>query len=112
MRIEITGHQVEVGQSFHDYMQEKLQDTIKKFFKDVISVHVVIGRDRELFSSEIFINEGVNHRTTLADAKAADVYSAFDESFKKMKMQLGKHKDKMLEQRRKKRKAAAKGDGV
>lgn len=112
MRIEITGHQVEIGQSFHEYVQDKLESTIKKFFKDAISVHVVIGRDSELFSSEIVINEGVNHRSIVANASEPDVHSAFDESFRKMKMQLGKHKEQMLEQRRRKRKAAADGNVV
>lgn len=106
MKLEVSGHQVEVGQAFRTYITDKLQDKIKKFFDNVISVQVVIGKDGAAFSSEIIINEGVGHRILRADGSAADAHAAFDESIHKMKTQLSKHKEQRLESRREKRKAA------
>ena len=111
MKLEISGHQVEVGQAFRTYITDKLQDKIKKFFDDVISVQVVIGRNGTFFSSEIVINEGIGHKILRADGSAADAHAAFDESVHKMKAQLSKHKEQRLESRRQKRKAAEDGGG-
>lgn len=105
MKLEISGHQVAIGRSFRDYIAGKLQDKIKRFFGNVISVQVMIGKSGNFFSSEIIINEGIGHRILKADAIASDVHSAFDESLHKMKAQLSKHKQQRLESRRKKRKA-------
>jgi ribosomal subunit interface protein len=107
MIIQISGHHVTTGQALQEYIKGKLESEIKKFFSNVISVHVFIEKHAELFASEIVVNEGVDHQTIAANAEAPDAYVSFDEAVRKMKAQLRKRKQKIIGRSRQHRKDAA-----
>ena len=54
MILSVFGHQVKVGSSLQDYVKEKLELKVKKFFKEIISVHVTFGKEGVFFLQKLY----------------------------------------------------------
>jgi ribosomal subunit interface protein len=94
MILNVSGHQVTIGESLQEYVKDKIESKVKKFFKEAISVHVTFGKDGIFFSAEIIVNDGVKHQAILkGDGKGGDAYSAFEDALHKTDIQLRKHKE-------------------
>lgn len=94
MILNISGHQMKVGDSLQAYVKDKLESKVKKFFKEAISVHVIFEKEGAFFLSEIIVNDGVKHESILkSNGKAGDALAAFDDAMKKIDIQLRKHKE-------------------
>src|SRR5690242_14846543 len=96
MILNISGHQIEIGKGVQDYVRNKLEPKIKKFFKEAVSAHVTFEKERAFFLAEILINDGVKHEAILkSNGQGADIYSAFEDAYHKTDIQLRKHKEKI-----------------
>ena len=94
MILNISGQQAKIGQTLQEYVKNKLEAKVKKFFKEAISVHVTFKKEGAFFSTEIIVNDGIKHQAILrSDGKGNDAYSAFEDAIKKTDMQLRKHKE-------------------
>ena len=94
MILNISGQQVQIGQSLQEHVKNKLEAKVKKFFKEAISVHVTFGKEGSFLSAEIIVNDGVKHQSILkSNGKGDDAYSAFEDAFHKIDVQLRKHKE-------------------
>ena len=94
MIFTVSGHQVTIGETVQQYVKDKLESKIKKFFNTAISAHVTFGKDGAFLTAEILINDGVPHQALLtSNGKGLDVRTAFDDANSKTDMQLRKHKE-------------------
>ena len=94
MIFNISGHQVEIGESLQQYVKDKLESKVTKFFKTAISTHVTFGKEGAFLTAEIIINDGVTHQNILkSNGTGLDVYAAFEDANHKTDMQLRKYKE-------------------
>jgi ribosomal subunit interface protein len=94
MEINVTGHQVEVGESLQQSSKTKLEKIVIKFFAHAIDAHIIFEKHKALFKAEIKVHERTQ-RYAIAEAEDADVHKAFDKALVKIEAQLRKYKSKL-----------------
>ena len=97
MRIEISGHQIDVTQALRDYVQTKLQ-RLERHADNLLDVHVILSVDKLDQKAEATINTA--GRTLHAESVAADMYAAIDLLADKLDRLLMKHKERMVDHHR------------
>jgi putative sigma-54 modulation protein len=97
MRIEISGHQIDVTQALRDYVQTKLQ-RLERHADNLLDVHVILSVDKLDQKAEATINAA--GRTLHAESVAADMYAAIDLLADKLDRQVLKHKEKLTDHHR------------
>lgn len=97
MRIEISGHQIDVTQALRDYVQTKLQ-RLERHADNLLDVHVILAVDKLDQKAEATINTA--GRTLHAESVAADMYAAIDLLADKLDRQVLKHKEKLTDHHR------------
>lgn len=97
MRIEISGHQIEVTPALNDYVQEKLA-RIARHFEHHLEARVVLSVDKLEQKAEATLT--TTGKTMHADAVAPDMYAAIDLLVDKLDRLVIKQKEKMTDHRR------------
>ena len=97
MKINITGHHVEVTSAIHDYVTAKL-DRVIRHFDHVTSVHVILSVEKLKQKAEVTLH--VKGRDIHADSTGADLYASIDAVTDKLDRQVVKHKEKVTEHAR------------
>jgi putative sigma-54 modulation protein len=97
MRIEISGHQIDVTQALRDYVQTKLQ-RLERHADNLLDVHVILSVDKLDQKADATINAA--GRTLHAESVAADMYAAIDLLADKLDRQVLKHKEKLTDHHR------------
>lgn len=94
MEIQITGRQVDVGESLQDHVRDRLEADTSKYFNRAINAGVTVERDGHLFIVECHVhaNQGVNLEST---GKADNAYAAFDDAADKIEKQLRRYKRRL-----------------
>lgn len=92
MRIEITSKSFEITESVRDYIEERL-NKLTRYFDRLIECHVILQVERFIYKFEITLHG--NGFDLFAEARAEDVFVAFDAAAGKMERQVRKHKDKV-----------------
>ncbi|MBN8827157.1 MAG: ribosome-associated translation inhibitor RaiA [Sphingobacteriia bacterium] len=97
MKLNIGGHQITLGESLREYVKERLEKSVHKFFDQAISANVVFERNAKyLFRCTIRVNEGTgNHMLIQADCESDEIYSSFDFCLAKIEKQLRRYKQKI-----------------
>ena len=52
MQINVSGHQVEVGRGLRDYVQERLDVGVGKYFDGAIIGHVAFSREGSMYRTQ------------------------------------------------------------
>ncbi|HET6604960.1 MAG TPA: ribosome-associated translation inhibitor RaiA [Xanthomonadaceae bacterium] len=97
MRIEITGHQVDVTPALREYVRSKLE-RIQRRFENLIDVHVILTVEKLEHKAEASVL--ASQRTLYADAIATDMYASIDLMSDKLDRQVVKHKEKLKDHHR------------
>jgi ribosomal subunit interface protein len=96
MNINISGQHMSVGASLQEYVNEKLQHIVDRYFDHAHAGDVHFLKDGHLFSCEIIVRDGTGRHTLIrSNASCDDVYSAFDMSLTKCEKQLRRYKSKL-----------------
>ncbi len=94
--INISGQNLSIGQSLQEYVEERLNHTIKKYFDSAPSAHIHFTRSGYEFACDIIVNDGTGRHTVIkAHSSSDDIYSAFDSALGKIGKQLRKYKSKL-----------------
>jgi len=98
MQLNITGRHVDVTDSMHDYVTNKLEK-VERHFDHVTNVHVILSVEkmRQKAEATIHVSGGGN---LFADAENEDMYVAIDSMTDKLDRQIKKHKEKMTDHHR------------
>ena len=97
MRINISGHHVDVSDALRSYVNEKLA-RLERHFDNVSNVHVVLSSENKTKKAEASVNLAGGQ--LFADAKNEDMYAAIDALADKLDRQIIKHKEKLTSHHR------------
>ena len=99
MKIEISGHHLDVTDDIRSYATEKAEG-LSHFFNGITSVHVIIMAEKERRIAEVVAT--VSHGAPVVARVAVEgenVYTAINLAADKVEAQLRKHKEKIRERR-------------
>lgn len=91
MRIQLTGHHVEVTDAMRDYVNSKFE-RLERHYDQMNDAHVVLTVEKLQQKAEATIH--IAKGTVFADAVAEDMYAAIDALVDKLDRQVKKHKEK------------------
>ncbi|OBX20007.1 ribosomal subunit interface protein [Erythrobacter sp. QSSC1-22B] len=92
MDIRVSGHQIDTGSALRDYVTDRLNGMVEKYFNRAHSANVTFGKAAGgAFSSDIIthVSKGLILK---AHAEAHDVHQSFDQAAGKMEKQLRRYK--------------------
>ena len=92
MKLDLTGHHVEINDTLRSYVQNKLE-RLERHFDHVTGIHVVLTVAKLEHRAEATLN--VSRATLFADAVESDMYAAIDGLVDKLDRQVKKHKEKL-----------------
>lgn len=103
LQVTITGRHLELDDEVKQYVQKRLK-TLKRFFDEIMSINVVLGKEKHRETAEITIQ--VSGVTIHGEEETSNLYSSIDLVVGKIEKQIRKHKDRLVGRRRRGR-----GDG-
>ena len=96
MQIQIDGHHVDVTESMHDYIHNKLT-RVERHFDQVVDVHVVLSVEKQRQKAEATVHLAGNN--IHAESENDHMYAAIDALVDKLDRQVKKHKEKLTDHR-------------
>lgn len=97
-KIIISGHQVDLGESFKHYAQSSLQQKSEKYWKNIIKTEVIVSKTSNQYKIEITCNIGRMGQFT-STSQHKDIYTAFNSACAKNTKQLRRMKRKVKDSR-------------
>ena len=97
MRIDLSGHHVDVTDSLKQYVNEKMR-RLERHFDHVTDTHVVLTVEKTRHRAEATVRLGGNK--IFADSTQGDMYAAIDALVDKLDRQMIKRKEKHAAERR------------
>ena len=97
MRIEISGHQIDVTPALRDYVQSKLE-RLERHSDHLHDGHVILSVEKLLQKAEATFS--LSGRNVHAESVAEDMYAAIDLLADKLDRQVVKHKEKLTDHHR------------
>lgn len=97
MRIEISGHQIDVTAALREYVETKLAK-LERHFDHLLDVHVILSVDKLDHKAEATVH--ATGRTLHADSVAESMYAAIDLLADKLDRQVIKYKEKLTDHHR------------
>lgn len=94
MQINISGHQLDVGNALRTHITESLEATVEKYFGQAIDASVVLSRERFMVRADIAIHIGRDIYVR-AHESADDAYAAFDVATAHLGKRLRRHKRRL-----------------
>ncbi len=107
MHIQISGQRIDTGDALRVHVTEKLNAGVAKYFDQPLDAGVTFSRGGEGFACSISIHVFAG-LTLFADARAGDIYSAFDEAADRIEKRLRRHKNRLKDHKGK----GANGEGA
>jgi len=97
MRIEISGHQMDITQALRDYAEQKM-GRLAKHFEQHLDTRMILSVDNLEHKAEATLN--IPGKTLFADSLATDMYAAIDLLADKLDRLLLKHRKKVVDHHR------------
>ena len=97
MKVDVTGHHVDVSAALRDYVTTKL-DRVERHFDHLTRAHVVLTVEKTEQKAEATIH--VSGGTVHALATGQDMYAAIDGLADKLDRQVKRHKEKLTDHHR------------
>jgi len=91
MSIQITGKNIDIGEAFRNFINERIEQTIEKYIGQDVPGHVRVQKERNMFqtSCSLQLRSGL---TLEAKGESEDPYSSAAESFEKLDKRLRRYK--------------------
>jgi ribosomal subunit interface protein len=102
MQLQISGQHISIGNSLKEYVQEKMQHVVLRYFADAPDAHVYFAKNpHHDINCDIVVHEGTGRHIMMNSNCASDeAYSAFDNALNKLEKQLRKYKSKLKDYRK------------
>ena len=97
MRIEITGHQIDLTPALREYVQSKME-RVARHFEAMIDMHVILTVEKLEHRAEANIR--VPGDTLHGETQAENMYAAIDLLTDKLDRQVVKYKEKLTDHHR------------
>ncbi|MCK5263947.1 MAG: ribosome-associated translation inhibitor RaiA [Gammaproteobacteria bacterium] len=92
MKIELTGHHIEVTDSLRNYVTEKMEK-LERHFDKVGNIHVILDIEKKTQKAEATVH--MSGHDIFAEAHGEDMYASIDALADKLDRQVKKHKEKL-----------------
>jgi len=100
MKIDISGQNLDTGESFRDYAETNLKKSIDKYFERAIAGSVILNKSLNNFSVKIIVT--LTRRTKLeTSGSSSDAHAAFDIALEKAEKRLRRYKRRLKDYRSK-----------
>ena len=97
MRINLTGHHMDITDSLRNFVESKFE-RLERHFDNMTNIHVILAVEKDRQKAEATIK--VNRGRLFAEAKHEDMYAAIDDLVDKLDRQVKKHKEKLTDHHR------------
>ncbi len=91
MKVDVTGHHVEITEALRNYVEEKFQ-RLTRHFDNVVDAHVILTVEKKTHRAEATL--AVSGARLFAEASEEAMYAAIDRLIDKLDRQVIKHKEK------------------
>ncbi|MCH2038457.1 MAG: ribosome-associated translation inhibitor RaiA [Rickettsiales bacterium] len=92
MQISVSGQSMDIGTALNEYVKDRIERSVTKYFKDAIFGNVVFSKQGHLFTAKIYVNEGTKTGIKIkAEGKSGDVHAAFDGAADRIEKQLRRY---------------------
>lgn len=97
MKVLISGHHINLGESLTSHIDLKIKEVTTKYFENPVTASIKVTKEKShIIATEILINEGTGSRVIIkSSANDDDAYRSFDAALAKVEMQLKKHKNRI-----------------
>ncbi len=99
MRIQVSGKQIDIGDALRTHVQDRLNETVGKFFDRPVEAVVTFSKDRHEFISDSSVHLATG-MTVQAKARAHEVYASFEGAVERMEKQLRRYKRRLKDHHR------------
>jgi len=100
MKIDISGQNLDTGESFRDYAETNLKKSIDKYFERAIAGSVILKKSLNNFSVKIIVT--LTRRTKLeTSSSSSDAHAAYDIALEKAEKRLRRYKRRLKDYRSK-----------
>ncbi len=99
MQLNISGHHIDVTESLHAHVTNKI-GKLERHFDHITNVHVVLSVEKLVQKAEATLH--ISGAELFADAESEDLYTAIDSLSGKLDRQILKHKEKLINRHRQK----------
>lgn len=99
MRIQVSGKQIDIGDALRTHVEERLIETVGKYFERPVEAVVVFTRESHEFvvDSSVHLSTGM---TAQAKGRAGEIYACFDSAVERMEKQLRRYKRRLKDHHR------------
>ena len=97
MKINLTGHHVELTDPLREYVNNKM-DRLERHFDHVTDTHVILSVEKLRHKAEATMH--ISGGKIFADAEQENMYAAIDSLVDKLDRQVKKHKEKITDHHR------------
>lgn len=97
MKINLTGHHVDLTDPLREYVNSKM-DRLERHFDHVTDTHVILSVEKLRHKAEATMH--ISGGKIFADAEQENMYAAIDSLVDKLDRQVKKHKEKMTDHHR------------
>lgn len=99
MRYQVTGKQIDIGESLRVHVEEELGEVVRKYAERPTDANIVFSRDAGEFVCEatVHLSTGL---TTQAKAHAFEIYESFDKCRDKIEKQMRRYKRRLKDHHR------------
>ncbi len=95
MRINLTGHHVEITPALREYVDSKLARRLERHFEQMTDINCILTVEKLRHRAEATIN--VAGARLFADSTEDNMYAAIDDLSDKLDRQVRRHKDKITD---------------
>jgi ribosomal subunit interface protein len=96
MQLQISGQHIAVGSSLQEYVNDRTNSVVKKYFAEAPSGHVHFSKQNHNYNCDIVVNEGTGRHVIIKSNSSSDeIYNAYDVALGKLEKQLRRYKSKL-----------------
>ncbi len=94
MRYQISGHQIDIGESLTTHVKSELGEAVAKYAERPTDAQVIFSRRGHEYMCEatVHLSTGLSAK---ASGRASEIYAAFDDCREKMEKQLRRYKRRL-----------------
>lgn len=94
MRYQISGHQIDIGESLTNHVKTELGEAIAKYAERPTDAQVIFSKRGHEFLCEATVHLSTGLSAS-ASGRAPEIYAAFDDTCEKMEKQLRRYKRRL-----------------
>ena len=94
MQIQVTGKNLDIGQSLRTQIEEKVSAHVNKYYDRAISVHVTVEKQKSSFDAECVLHLATG-LTLNSTGTGGDAYSSFDMCLEHLEKRLRRYKRRL-----------------